>query len=385
MMNQMRVPVSHLFCLCILAMFVEGCAARRQPDVGLPTPPPDGETRTEIYVTPSMPKEKLGEGLFPAMRQWVDMDLDGITPRKGDLNDADETSYPGAHDLCDGVDNDYDARVDEDAASWVRFYKDVDGDGYGLTGSSLLLCRQPKEAGYTDAVYVGYGGDCDDGTARVNPGVMETLGDGIDNNCDGIVEETVAEVVEPPVVEVAPLAEEPEAPVVERATPQTEAPPPRVLPDKEPPATRVAPRTATPNTDVLTTSPEFCDGVDNDRDGAIDEGVLLPLHRDLDEDGFGNAAETVASCQRAGFVTNNRDCNDRESRINPRQSEICEDEVDNNCDGQVNEDCGLAAVSTATKVIGGFLALIIIGCVLLIRWVARRGLRPPMQGGASFI
>jgi autotransporter-associated beta strand protein len=64
------------------------------------------------------------------------------------------------------------------------FYADADGDGYGnIAVPSLLLCAPPTG-------YVANSTDCDDTNASINPGQSEIAGDGIDNNCDGRVDET---------------------------------------------------------------------------------------------------------------------------------------------------------------------------------------------------
>jgi len=59
---------------------------------------------------------------------------------------------------------------------------------------------------------------------------------------------------------------------------------------------------------------------------------------DNDVDGYGNAEVSVESCdQPAGFVDNDLDCLDYDSSINPAASEVC-DNVDNNCDGFVDDE-----------------------------------------------
>ena len=63
------------------------------------------------------------------------------------------------------------------------YYADADGDGYGnLKVTSAPLCAAP-------AGYVANSTDCDDTNAAINPGQSEVAGDGIDNNCDGRVDE----------------------------------------------------------------------------------------------------------------------------------------------------------------------------------------------------
>lgn len=62
------------------------------------------------------------------------------------------------------------------------FYADADGDGYG--DPSTASCVELSG-------YIAVGGDCDDESDLVKPGATERC-DGIDENCDGVADETFA-------------------------------------------------------------------------------------------------------------------------------------------------------------------------------------------------
>ncbi len=61
------------------------------------------------------------------------------------------------------------------------WYADGDGDGYGDPDSSVDSCEALSG-------YVGDSNDCDDGDAAINPGVDEDCADGLDNDCDGLID-----------------------------------------------------------------------------------------------------------------------------------------------------------------------------------------------------
>ncbi len=83
---------------------------------------------------------------------------------------------------------------------------------------------------------------------------------------------------------------------------------------------------------------EICDGIDNDCDGLMDDGLVFTMYYvDADGDGFGDEATGVESCsQPQNTITTGGDCDDTNDQIYPGATEVC-DEVDNDCDGSTDE------------------------------------------------
>ena len=101
--------------------------------------------------------------------------------------------------------------------------------------------------------------------------------------------------------------------------------------------------------------PEICDGIDNNCDGNIDEGVTTRYFEDQDQDGFGNNDQVEEACnQPPGFVTIGSDCDDENDENFSSASEVC-NEVDDDCDGEIDEDLAFGylqmrtVMDTATK------------------------------------
>jgi hypothetical protein len=245
----------------------------------------------------------------------------GYVSTASDCDDLDASIHPAATEVCDGVDNDCDGTTDEDdAADALTWYADVDGDGYGNAASTTTACAQPSG-------FVSDTTDCQDLSLYVNPGATEVC-DGIDNDCDGTVDESDASG--------APTWYQ-DADGDGYGTPNMTQ------------AACNQPSGYTSNDDDCndTTSaahdgaPEVCDSIDNDCDGNIDEDDAtdaLTWYLDADGDGHGTASMSTEACaQPSGYAASADDCNDLNASAFPGGTEVC-DGADNDCDGTVDEN-----------------------------------------------
>jgi uncharacterized protein (TIGR03382 family) len=179
----------------------------------------------------------------------------GYAAQAGDCDDARELSNPGAVESCNGYDDDCDGEVDEDSAvdasSW---HADDDGDSFGDPEDVASACTQPAGS-VADAT------DCDDSQATISPD-----------------------------------------------------------------------------------APEYCDGIDNDCDGLLDEDTAVDAqswYADVDGDGYGDSDADLTDCdQPEGYVSDPDDCDDRDRDRNPSADEIWYDGVDQDCDGNDDDQDG---------------------------------------------
>ena len=78
---------------------------------------------------------------------------------------------------------------------------------------------------------------------------------------------------------------------------------------------------------------EACDGVDNDCDANVDEGVQTMWFPDTDGDGFGDPEGTpiLACTEPPGYSERATDCDDTAAAVNPGVPEVCDAFDDNDC------------------------------------------------------
>ena len=253
-------------------------------------------------------------------RVWIDCpdeDSDGYDAQICgglDCDDSDDDRSPSDSETCDGVDNDCDGDVDEGVKT--RFYEDEDDDGYG-TSSYIEACSPTGD--YTAT----RDGDCDDDDRDVNPGEAEVCND-VDDDCDGGIDENLDRTW---------YRDEDGDGYGSSFTRE----------DCEAYGSYTATRDGDCDDDDDDVNPgetEVCNGIDDDCDGAEDEGLDETWYRDADGDGWGSS-ERIEACAPEGEFTADEDgdCDDLDADVNPGEEEICDD-IDNDCDGDVDgETC----------------------------------------------
>ena len=294
----------------------------------------DGNT----LINPSMPEicdgvdnncdGQIDEGV--TTQYYQDLDGDGFgnnnvveaacnTPPNfvtigSDCDDTNPDVFPSASEACNDIDDDCDGDIDEDLA--FGLYLDADGDGHGDPNQPLTDCLN------TDG-YVFYNDDCDDTNPEMHP-YNDEICDGIDNNCDGRIDETgnltfYADVDEDGFGDINTMVQtcvQPQGYITLGG--DCDDINPLVNPDAD----------------------EYCNNLDDDCDGVLDNNsVDAPTwYFDIDGDGFGSAFITSNDCvQPAGYMAEDLDCDDTRPSVNPSAIEICNN-LDDDCSGIIDDN-----------------------------------------------
>ncbi len=253
-----------------------------------------------------------------------------------DCDETDATINPEAVEICDGLDNDCDGYADPaDSADAREWYADADGDSYGDSRASRSACERPEG-------FVTTGGDCDDERPLVNPAGTESC-NGHDDDCDGDTDEDDAS-------DATDWFEDDDGDGYgddDTETTACEAPTGFVAVGGDCDDSRPAINPDAQEVCDSSDTDEDCDGNADDDDGSSAASGKTTYYADADGDTYGNADDPEKLCDSAsGYVSNDDDCDDTDSSINPAGSEVCDSaDDDEDCDGNSDDDDSSVAAS----------------------------------------
>ncbi len=239
----------------------------------------------------------------------------GVASLYVDVYDADDDN-DGLPDIADGGTDCDD--TDPAISDGVRWYPDRDGDQAGEDPGEVS-CTAP-------AGWVAVGGDCDDLDADVHPAATESCDDR-DEDCDGLVDDDASDATTWYTDADGDGWGADDSAVVACDAEGTQTDLPGDCDDADP---GVNPG-ATEACDAANLD-EDCDGLADDADSA--SSGRASWYTDGDGDGYGLAGTARSACDLpAGASANSTDCDDDSAAAHPGGTEVCEDAIDQDCDG----------------------------------------------------
>ncbi len=252
---------------------------------------------------------------------------EGYARNQDDCDDSNRDIHPGRTEILNKIDDDCDGEIDT-----IYWWPDEDSDGFGDANGARIMDDEPI------AGRVRNGADCDDTRADIHPGAeewtdeaiadIEAYADGIDNDCDGMIDEIrwLRDVdgdgfpgsdTEGALM-ISAGVREPRGFVPARLEPDCDDTRPSVHPGAE----------------------EQCNGRDDDCDGVVDGANAVGArtwYHDDDKDGHGSPTDVTKACSApAGYARRGDDCDDDDASVHPDSREFCNGK-DDDCDGSVDE------------------------------------------------
>jgi alpha-tubulin suppressor-like RCC1 family protein len=223
-----------------------------------------------------------------------------------DCDDTRAETYGGplpAREQCDGRDND--CSLPGAMAGGLEAGEDDDADGHSPPAAA---CLARGEVGAVGSAFPK--DDCNDSMAGIHPGTPEVCGDGVDQDCNGIIDDPVQSICT-------------DADGDGHGDPATR----RVIMSCAIPSGSVPGAVCDDCNDARAAAfpgnREFCDRVDND----CSSGGGVATDEDVDGDGHAASSATCAGLGEAGAPSTalpRNDCNDGDPARYPGAIEICD-------------------------------------------------------------
>lgn len=249
-----------------------------------------------IYLTPSL----------------CDMDEDGVTVGEGDCNDNDDTIYPGAIELCDGIDNNCNGTADD----FINLALNKPAVATNTSGANIATNAVDGNisTGWNSGQYapqsitIDLGADYNIGSIRLNIDILPngTPTHNVYFSSDGVNFGAPVDIIQ--------VFNE-KFKWLKRAYDGTQS------------ARFVRIETISSPSWIAWFEIEIYEYFDGQ----------TAFYADMDGDGFGDIDNCVFACSvPVGFVTDNTDCDDSNDTVYPNAPELC-DGLDNDCDGMVED------------------------------------------------